>query len=729
VDTSRFTMVPGSIAVSNATYANVTVHWSTTTNTTSMVRYGTSPLDLKSRTPVNMTLVKDHEVVVDGLDPSTHYYMTVVSETAGGYVNESDVFDAVTGTALYLQPLSPSAGDKVSGLVPVRFSGGLRTGDAPITFTLESRPSSDQPWSFVTTLTENGADHELDFNSSRYLDGPSYELRLTADSGKDNVSVVLGPFLSDNTPPELDVLAPLEATNQSMPEIAATATDNLAGFGPGSANLTIDGQAVPNLTADVGNLTLRVVYDVPTPLASGWHELSLSVTDLAGNVATQAWRVAVDDTPPVVTLAPVQYEPGPSAAKNGSTVTLNLTATDESGVASVVADLAGLADQPNVSFDRVDGTDQWLATFVVTDGEPSAVKHVAITATDIAGNPRVVGVDVPVDNTPPTLQDVRASDITMTEATLLADASKPVTLVASATAGDVPPASAVTTSLDAHPVLTLTGLFPSRSYQYQVQAFDDAGNEVDYSGTFQTALDLIPPTKVESVSVVDLLNGTLRLSWAPAHDNVAVDYYRVYRMDDNGTLRPVAQVRGLTFEDVGLPLEKPFTYQIAAVDYGGNEGPRSDPLRALATAVPRLTGGVAAPSLGSIDTVFRYVVTYASPGGVPPAYVHVILDGAAHDMKSAGGGVFEFDTKLAPHTRDHPHTYSFEASDGRYTVRFPEDGSALRGPLVSADAVGSASSGVASFAQRVPWVGLAGSATAFLAAAAVVTILRRRGWK
>jgi hypothetical protein len=185
-------------------------------------------------------------------------------------------------------------------------------------------------------------------------------------------------------------------------------------------------------------------------------------------------------------------------------------------------------------------------------------------------------------------------------------------------------------------------------------------------------------------------------------------------------------VRGLSYDDTNLPLEQPYVYRVVAVDWGDNEGAASDNLQAAATAVPRLSVGVVTPTLGSSATVFEYTVLYTSPGGVAPAYVRVMLDGAAQEMRHKGNGVYVYETRLAPHKRDAPHSYSFEASDGRYTVRFPEDGSSLRGPLVSGDALAQDSGGIGA-ALRVPVVGLLGTGFALAAAAAVVIILRRRG--
>jgi hypothetical protein len=112
--------------------------------------------------------------------------------------------------------------------------------------------------------------------------------------------------------------------------------------------------------------------------------------------------------------------------------------------------------------------------------------------------------------------------------------------------------------------------------------------------------------------------------------------------------------------------------------------------------------------------------------------VRIILDGVSQDMTREGGddttgATYVYETRLAPHKRDAPHTYAFEASDGRYTARFPADGSVMRGPLVSGDALaGGDVTGLASFAQKVPLGGVAGMAMAIVAAAAIAAALGRK---
>lgn len=734
VDFRKFEFVPGSLQVRSVTHNSAIVTWTTTEPSSSLVKFGTSPVDLRGRTPLNVTAVREHVVKVEGLQPKTTYVMRAVSASAGGFTNESDPLTIETGSALRITPVSPAPGASVSGAVPVRFTGGLLDSTDFVKYTLQVQPDASANWSFVTTLSEQGEDHALTFNSTRYLDGPAYRLRLIAEAGKDQTSVTFGPFMSDNTLPTLTVIGPLVATNDTTPRVVAETRDSLAGFATAPATLLIDGIPVPEgVTLDPTPDGLRITYDVPSALLPGQHTFELRVADKAGNVVTESWKVSIDGDAPAITVNPTAYSPGTEAAKVGGTVTLNLTVKDASGVSQVLADTSAISgSQPSTRLTRLVGTDVFTGTLPVTAGDASSVKRIPITATDLAGNTRVLDVEIPVDNVPPQVGEANAADIGFTKAVLVARGNEPIILAATATAPNSPPVTAAMRNASVEARLTLDGLLPSRTYQYQVQALDRAGNAVTLAGGFATRVDSDPPTAVGPLSVIDLLNGTLRLSWAPATDNVAVAFYRVYRSEDGATFAPHAEVRAPTFDDANLPYEKQFVYQVVAVDHGANEGPTNERLRASATAVPRLTAGLVTPTVGSTSTTFRYTATYVSQGGVAPAYMRIVLDGVAQNMTLVSGtfgegAVYAYETRLAPHTRDAPHTYSFEASDGRYAVQFPEDGSSLRGPLVSGDTLASgAVEGFAAFAQRVPVAGVAGTSLAILVAAAIVGLVVRR---
>ncbi|HVM44757.1 MAG TPA: fibronectin type III domain-containing protein, partial [Candidatus Thermoplasmatota archaeon] len=180
VNFKPFEFVPGSLRVSNVTHNALTLHWRTDEPTSALAKFGTTSVALNARTPQDLNATAEHALRVEGLQPSTRYFLRAVSVSAGGFTKESEMIEAVTTSALYLEPISPVSGDRVSGNVKVRFNGGLLDSTDFVSFTLEVRDSANEskPWTFLTTATRQGGAHELTWNSTRFLDGTTYQLRL-----------------------------------------------------------------------------------------------------------------------------------------------------------------------------------------------------------------------------------------------------------------------------------------------------------------------------------------------------------------------------------------------------------------------------------------------------------------------------------------------------------------------------------------------------------------------
>jgi hypothetical protein len=94
---------------------------------------------------------------------------------------------------------------------------------------------------------------------------------------------------------------------------------------------------------------------------------------------------------------------------------------------------------------------------------------------------------------------------------------------------------------------------------------------LDWLNSSQDPKDTTPPIKVTGLTVANAKDGKLNLTWNVATDNVAVDYYNIYR---NGTL--IDTEESTTYQDIGLNNNQEYCYQISAVDTSANEGEKSD---------------------------------------------------------------------------------------------------------------------------------------------------------
>ena len=83
--------------------------------------------------------------------------------------------------------------------------------------------------------------------------------------------------------------------------------------------------------------------------------------------------------------------------------------------------------------------------------------------------------------------------------------------------------------------------------------------------------DIENPSKVTGLSVTDAKDGKLDLSWNTATDNVAVDFYNIYR---DGILIDTESTT--SYQDTGLTNGQSYCYNVSAVDTSSNEGEKSD---------------------------------------------------------------------------------------------------------------------------------------------------------
>lgn len=100
--------------------------------------------------------------------------------------------------------------------------------------------------------------------------------------------------------------------------------------------------------------------------------------------------------------------------------------------------------------------------------------------------------------------------------------------------------------------------------------------------------DTEPPSKVEGLTVTDAKDGKLDLAWSEATDNVAVDYYNIYR---DGTSLTTINHPIISYQDTGLTNGQSYSYEVSAIDTTGNEGERSDPNSETPTATDDGDGG------------------------------------------------------------------------------------------------------------------------------------------
>ena len=240
---------------------------------------------------------------------------------------------------------------------------------------------------------------------------------LPAGGLSTTTSLSLAETVNGKTATMPDFKLTADDTPPTAPTISPVGTDGLLGAAAVGKPLAVSGQGEANslikLTLGAQNLETVVGADgtwaVTLPAnalpATGNATLSVTASDLAGNVSTAATQtLTIDTTPPPAPT--IQFTGGTdnyvNAAEKAAGVTLAGTAEADSTVKVTVG---------TVSHDAKAGADgKWSVAFAGTELPADGTHLVTAVATDKAGNASAPSAGTPmvVDTKPPVLTDTHA---------------------------------------------------------------------------------------------------------------------------------------------------------------------------------------------------------------------------------------------------------------------------------------------------------------------------------
>ena len=231
----------------------------------------------------------------------------------------------------------------------------------------------------------------------------NYTLRINLTEGNHNISITVidkagnsatasTALTIDITPPSIQILQPANGSiyNQSNIIIAAKLNDSLSGINASTITVAVDGAPILNFTYYENNGTLIATVR----LIDGEHHVEISAEDNAGNVARAFAAFYIDTGLPKILV----YSPIEGAIYNSSTVTLNMTVIDPTGLKRVVI----LVDGATHYSCNCNGTSAWNYTSLLS--LTNGLHTILVSATDITNKTNTTVVTITIDTISPLVE-------------------------------------------------------------------------------------------------------------------------------------------------------------------------------------------------------------------------------------------------------------------------------------------------------------------------------------
>lgn len=149
------------------------------------------------------------------------------------------------------------------------------------------------------------------------------------------------------------------------------------------------------------------------------------------------------------------------------------------------------------------------------------------------------------------------------------------------------------------------GLLAGTAYQYQVVAYDAAGNVSSPSATLVQSTASVADTEAPSVptglAASSVTSASIALTWSASSDNTATLGYRIFR---GGT--EIARATSNSYIDSGLSANTQYLYTVSAYDAAGNESSQSAGF-SVSTA-PAVSGNCGTRTGSVVAIPFKFVM-------------------------------------------------------------------------------------------------------------------------
>ncbi|QHP79501.1 Ig-like domain-containing protein [Pectobacterium odoriferum] len=275
-------------------------------------------------------------------------------------------------------------------------------------------------------------------------------------------------------------------------------TTGLRGSGQ-TVSITIGTTVYSGMVDSNGNWSLQLSPSVLTPLADGLLNISVTVSDAAGNTSTVQGSAFVDLTPPVLTINPIGIDDIINIAE--SLLPLEITGTsplNDSGRPIIVN--VTINGQIYQGLAQADGT--WHVTVPAGDLQnmPNGMTAITATLTDVAGNTGTVSHSITLDTDPAKAPILTIATLSTDDYLNLAESGLPLTI--SGSSQNVEQGQQVTITLNGGIYFATVGA--DGSWSVQVPA-TDVGNIPDGKQTVSASVTDVsgnPGSATHSITVI-----------------------------------------------------------------------------------------------------------------------------------------------------------------------------------------------------------------------------------
>lgn len=504
-----------------------------------------------------------------------------VSNAAGTAASASKNINVVSGASISISEpggdgyLNASEAQSASGLTLSGFTTEIPAG-TPLTVTLNGKAyaaivGTDGSWNVIVPAS----DLQL-LPQGANLIVASATVNGTVVQNSSAVSLIVSTTLPEAT---IDVPFGDGILSGTEAGTAQTLTGNTGSQGAGQTVIvTVNGTEYPATVNTDGSWSVSIPSDTLQGLPQNTNEITVVVTDAAGNSNTGVTPVTVITAPPVLTVNL------PDGTLNQSDVAQPLNITGQSpGSQTITLTLNDVTYNATVN---PDGT--WQISVPASDlaNLQDGTAPVTVTSTDAYGNSTSQPGNINVDVTPP---DVTVNTISGDGYVNADELAQPLTIT-----GQTQPGTLITVQFDGVDISATvdqetglwTALIPDAtkeqiadgSYPVTVIAVDEAGNRTETFTTVTFLADAQPSITVDPLTGDDVLNAaelTVVQALTGTSDAVQAGREITVTIADVGTFTGVVQAGGNWRVEIpadvlsGL-VDGTYNYSVSVSDIAGN---------------------------------------------------------------------------------------------------------------------------------------------------------------